>query len=78
MGRTAIPYLHDILEDRHPYSRHAAAAVIARLDPVRGLKSWAELVVAFPLDNEEATRALVALDRQLYCPFAEGWESRIL
>jgi len=77
MGRRLITYLREMLQDRHPAARHAAAATIAALDPVRGLQAWAELVVAYPLDNEIATQALVALDRQLYCPFAEAWASRV-
>ncbi len=77
LGRRLITYLREMLQDRHPTARHAAAATIAALDPVRGLQAWAELVVAYPLDNEIATQALVALDRQLYCPFAEAWASRV-
>lgn len=77
LGRRAIPYLRERLQSRRAPVRHAAAAAITALDPVRGLQAWAELVVAYPLDNEQATRALVALDRQLYCPFATAWESRV-
>lgn len=76
LGRRAIPHLSEILQDRHPAARHAAAGAIAALNPERGLQAWAELVVAYPLDNEPATQALVALDRRLYCPFAKAWEAR--
>lgn len=78
LGRRAMPFLREMLHDHHPCRRHAAAATITALDPVRGLQAWAELVVAYPLDDEDATRALVALDRELYCPFAETWKSRVL
>jgi hypothetical protein len=77
LGRRVIPNLREMLDDRHAFTRHAAAATIAAVDPLRGLQAWSELVVTYPLDNEHATQALVALDRRLFCPFAAAWDSRV-